>query len=188
MTKELLEIKFNQIYNKHRFDLESYIRRRLRNKSFIPDILQSIFLGIYKSIEKIYEYSEESINHYVFAIAHRKLIDHFKINDRYEKKFIQIEEKDEVAPNGLQLTVEEQISHINFIDPKEVEIKNEKKENLCKSINSMKKCYKEMLTDYYINDIPMKDIAIKRNVSIGTVTSNLSRGTRMLTNLYKKEK
>lgn len=147
-----------------------YGTRFLAGDEDIQDIVQDVFISAYQNIQSFD--STQKFSSWIYRIAHNAFINTMKKNSRIPLPSIDFDTL---------------ISHLVYEDPKEIE---REQEDMKKMINiGMDKLpakYREVLTLYYLEEIPYKEIADILGVPVGTVGIRLKRAKKSLKEIYKK--
>lgn len=173
MNKEFF---FEEIYNIYSKKLKNYILKFISIKDDHEDICQNISITIYENIEKISKLQNPAIEKFIFSIARSKLIDYLRSRKTNKKHF------ENVSYDKYQ----EIFAYFSLSKILEKEEKTEKDilvKKMLTYINSMENSYKNILNDFYIEELDLKQISKKRKIkSLGTIASILSRGRQQILN------
>lgn len=137
----------------------------LKNKQEAENISQETFLSLYKNIHRYSNLNETQTKNLICKIALNKCKDYIK---KPEFKLIT-----SIEENCLN-----KISHDYFIE--EELIKKERQMLIKKAVNQLKAPYKEIIVDYYFNNLSLDEIAHKTNKSKGVIKTQLFRGRKIL--------
>ncbi len=184
------ELAFNEIYEKYSKRVEGYLIYKINNKSYVDDIFQSVFLVVFKNIDSLLAFNEASRERYIFAMARRKAIDHFRFKKKDELRFpsfqtlcVGINKRDRDISDVLSTMSRNYIADSDYEDEMEIN-----KKAMHDALNRMKPVYKDILFDFYVSGLSVKEIQANKGIPIGTITSNLARGRKILTSLVEKYK
>ncbi len=98
-------IEFNLLYNKYKKPLFNYVLKMVHNKIETEDIVQNVFINLYKNINKIR--NKESISFWLFKSAHNEVYGYFgKLNHKNEE--LMSDDFDLLKDNNI---IEEQIEY-----------------------------------------------------------------------------
>lgn len=164
-------IQFNLYYNKFKKPLFNYVNKMVRNKMETEDIVQNVFISLYKNINKIR--NKESISFWIFKSARNEVYGYFrKLNHKNIVDFNENQDdnldfsKNEIINNEFDLSfdknkVEEQIEY------KEI------KELIENELNKMNKEIKEIFILRELSGLSYKEIANLFGISEELVKSRL---------------
>jgi len=142
---------FEELFEMYQPRLKYYVRRLNSDGASIDDILQDIWLTVFKKINKLKDV--RSFNVWLYRIARNKVYDGFRRKDR----FIRLPEEDELPVSGRDEPV---------LDTNDVE-------KLHTALNKLKPYHREVLTLSFIEQMPYQSIADVVGCSIGTVRSRI---------------
>ena len=140
---------FEELFEMYQPRLKYYIRR-LDGDGNIDDILQDIWLAVFKKIHKLKDARSFAV--WLYRIARNKVYDRFRRKDR----FVQLPE-DEIPVSG---------SDKPTFDASDAE-------RLHRALNTLKLYHREVLTLCFIEQMPYQSIADVTDCSIGTVRSRI---------------
>lgn len=142
---------FEELFEMYQPRLKYFVRRLDIGGSNIDDILQDIWLSVYKKIHKLKD--ARSFGVWLYRIARNKVYDGFRRKDR----FIRLPEEDEVPVSGSDEPV---------FDANDAE-------KLHRALSKLKPYHREVLTLCFIEQMPYQSIADVVGCSIGTVRSRI---------------
>ncbi len=142
---------FEELFEMYQPRLKYFVRRLDGGGSNIDDILQDIWLSVYKKIHKLKD--AQSFGVWLYRIARNKVYDGFRRKDR----FIRLPEDDEVPV---------QISDEPAFDANDAE-------KLHGALSKLKPYHREVLTLCFIEQMSYQSIADVVGCSIGTVRSRI---------------
>lgn len=168
------EIALQELVNRHRSRIYSYILSTIKNKALAEDFFQDTFIKVIKTL-KGGKYNEEGkFLPWVMRISHNLMIDYFRKEKRFRKvsgKSRDNEEYDVFSTIGYdELNMEERLI--------KAQVKTDVKELIERLPDEQKEVVK--LRHYY--DMSFKEISDITNVSINTA---LGRMRYALINLRK---
>ena len=140
---------FEELFEMYQPRLKYYIRR-LDGDSNVDDILQDIWLAVFKKIHKLKDARSFAV--WLYRIARNKVYDRFRRKDR----FVQLPE-DEIPVSG---------SDEPTFDASDAE-------RLHRALNTLKLYHREVLTLCFIEQMSYQSIADVIDCSIGTVRSRI---------------
>ena len=163
------DASFNELYEKYKKPLYSYIYKLSYNNAHLSDdIFQQTWMKI---IDKLDRYSErDRFIYWAFTIARNLIIDNARKNKKYEKNI----PKEALEENGIEL-IKDHKEPWNHLNNKEI----------IKAINSAIDTLPKNLKEVFIlrnNDISFKEIAQIQNCSINTALSRMKYALNKLKN------
>jgi len=149
---------FDQLWDEFNVTLRNYINSKVSNIHDVEDILQNVFIKIYKSIDKLEK--QEAIKPWIYTITKNTIIDFYK-----KKKDIA------VSPETL-----------HFIED-EIDIIDNMNEDISKCVKSMifdlPEKYKAVYNRYENEEMKHKEIAIELDISVSASKVRLKRAKDM---------
>ena len=137
--------------------LYNFIKFRVSDSFVAEDILQDVFIKIYKNLNKINDRSK--IKSWIYKITRNTIYDYYK------SKMI------------LEKLPEEILSPDKTINK---EVENSLNSCLLTLINNLPDLYKEALIHSEINGETQKKLATLKNISLSAVKSRVQRGKKIL--------
>ncbi len=142
---------FEELFDMYQPRLKYYVRRQDSGDTNIDDILQDIWLTVFKKIHKLKD--AQSFAVWLYRITRNKVYDGF----RHKEKFVRLPEEDEIPVSG---------SPEPLFDTNDTE-------KLHAALNKLKPYHKEVLTLSFIEQMPYQSIADVVGCSVGTVRSRI---------------
>ncbi|MHC4266433.1 MAG: RNA polymerase sigma factor [Planctomycetota bacterium] len=142
---------FEELFEMYQPRLKYYVRRLDTGDNNSDDILQDIWLTVFKKIHKLKE--ARSFTIWLYRIARNKVYDGF----RRKERFVRLP-KDEMVPVS---------------DSDEPVFEPDDAEKLHRALSTLKPYHREVLTLYFIEQMSYQSIADVIDCSIGTVRSRL---------------
>jgi len=142
---------FEELFEMHQPRLKYYVRRLDSGDANIDDILQDIWLTVFKKIHKLKDAQVFAV--WLYRIARNKVYDGFRRKDR----FLTLPQDDELPVSGSVEPV---------FDTNDTE-------KLHRALNQLKPHHREVLTLCFIEQMPYQSIADVVGCSIGTVRSRI---------------
>ncbi len=142
---------FEELFEMYQPRLKYFVRRLDSGGSNIDDILQDIWLSVYKKIHKLKD--AQSFGVWLYRIARNKVYDGFRRKDR----FVRLPEEDEIGVSSSDEPV---------FDANDAE-------KLHRALSKLKPYHREVLTLCFIEQMPYQSIADVVGCSIGTVRSRI---------------
>lgn len=142
------------------------------NQKDAEDIVQEIFIQVYKSLSSFKHNS--SFSTWIYRIAVNKCLD-------WKRKH-----KNQLSE--INLTNEDfELRKSSNLLPDELFLLKNNKEDINILLDKIPLVYKNVLILYYYQDLSYNDIAINLNISKKTVESRLYRGKKLLRQIAKEE-
>ncbi|MCL5666297.1 MAG: RNA polymerase sigma factor [Patescibacteria group bacterium] len=161
--------KFGELVERYGKKLERYGRKFLQNSNSLEDLVQDVFLKAYKNIQNFNP--DRKFSSWIYRIAHNEFINELKKNSRHPFAFI---EPDLLA---LHPAVENTVSDLE---------KQEMRQLLESSLESLDQKYREVLILYYEEEFSYKEISDILTIPVATVGIRLQRGKLRLQEAYKR--
>ena len=142
---------FEKLFEVYQPRLKYYIRRLKSEDANVDDMLQDIWLTVFKKIHKLKETRAFTV--WLYRIARNKVYDGF----RRKERFVKLPHEDEVAVS----------------DSDEPIFSADDAEKLHRALNELKPYHREVLTLCFIEQMSHKSIADIFGCSVGTVKSRI---------------
>lgn len=138
------------------------------------DLVQESYLSLYSHFKEYRKLQENEIRNILCKIVLNKCKDYLKSSKRKES------------------TVLEDISNIEEFNLQDdfVEdlIRQDKEDFIIKKIMELKSPYNKILTQYYIEEHSLDELAKEQNTTKGTIKVQLTRGKKLLKEILGKER
>ena len=132
------------------------------------NISQDTFLSLYKNFSKYSRLKNNNLKNLICKIALNKCRDYLKKSSKYE--FTSADENlDKYSNSILDITLADE----NLI-------KKERQLLIKKIVNELKSPYKEVITEYYFNDLSLDQISEKLNRNKSVIKTQLYRSKKIL--------
>jgi RNA polymerase sigma-70 factor (ECF subfamily) len=154
------ERAFEELLKKWERRLYYYLKRILQDETAVWDVLQEIWLSVFRSIKKLKDPRKFSC--WLYQISHNKAMDWLR-NERRESG-----DREEISCNGCTN---------DFLDYK---FRSEDAERIHKLLNELSITHREILTLHFVQYFSYKEIAKIVGVPEGTVKSRLHYAKRKL--------
>lgn len=168
--KETLK-EFEHIYNETYNDITKYVVCHCKNMPDVEDILQNIYLSVYKKVDKKTKITKE----YVQGIARHKVKDYYRF--RYKDKMISFFSKEnkeeEIYPDTLDIE-------------KSITLKLDT-ELVWNELKKKKIIIFQIFYLYYVLELTQKEIASLLHITESNVKHHLYRTLKELREKKKKE-
>ena len=148
---------FEKLVKRYQKRLSVYIRRFAVSDEDTQDILQKVFISVYRHITNIDE--KRGFSSYIYAVAKNESISHLRQN------------KPAVSLNHFEnlLTYEGGFELFEKISKDEIKTK------INIAISKLAPLYRQIIKLYYFDDLSYQDIADKVKMPINTVRTRLRR-------------
>jgi len=156
---------FEELFEMYQPRLKYYVRRLDSGGNSVDDILQDIWLAVFKKIYKLNDAKVFTI--WLYRIARNKVYDEFRHKDRFER----LPEEDEIPVSGSDKPT------FDAIDA----------EKLHAALNKLKPYHREVLTLSFIEQMSYQSIADVVGCSIGTVRSRVFYAKKSLREEMEKQ-
>ena len=167
MDKQIDE-QFNEIYDKTYHTTLKYIISKCDNLSNVEEIVQEVYIKLYKQIKKDSTYIK-NYNQFLIKLAKNELFKYYSIKNKF--KVI------------LNVSLEEKIDYIENLKDENIKIEEDIEgkydtELIWKELKKLKLITQKIVTLYYLENIKIKEIAETLEINESTVKSNLYRGIK----------
>ncbi len=142
---------FEELFEIYQPRLKYYVRRLDNGDTNVDDILQDIWLRVFKKIHKLKD--AQSFTVWLYRIARNKVYDGF----RRKERLLRLPQEDEFPVSGTDEPV---------FDTSDTE-------KLHRALNELKHYHREVLTLCFIEQMPYQSIADVIGCNIGTVRSRI---------------
>jgi RNA polymerase sigma-70 factor (ECF subfamily) len=142
---------FEELFEMYQPRLKYYVRRLDSGGMNVDDILQDVWLSVFKKIHTLKDADYAAV--WLYRIARNKVYDRFRRKDR----FARLPEESELPVSGSDEPV---------FDASDAE-------NLHRGLGKLKPHHREVLTLCFIEQMPYQSIADLVDCSIGTVRSRI---------------
>lgn len=156
---------FGKLYELYYVPVFRYVYIRLRDKDEAQDLVQTVFLKVYKSIEKYEDENKEPLP-YFFTVARNSIIDYFR-----KKRSVSLNENVEIESNQE--------------DPEGFAQRREEEKVVNEAIKSLKGDQKEVILLKYISGFSNSQIAESLNKSEEAIRQIQHRAFKVLRNKLK---
>lgn len=152
---------YNQLLLSIQNELYGYIYNMINDKSNVDDILQEVFVIIYRKLFLLRE--PECFRTWVYKITTREIFRVIRKKQSLKEKLTQQEDFDNLVPYAETFNLSELVI-----------------EKLNLMINDLTPASRAVLTLHYNNGIPINEIADILDIAAGTVKSRLAYGLNAL--------
>lgn len=168
------EVALEQLVNRHRSRIYSYILITIKNKTLAEDFFQDTFIKVIKTL-KSGRYNEEGkFLPWVIRIAHNLMIDHFRKQKKFRKVNPKLRDNEEIEIFSTigydELNIEEQM------------VKDQVRNDMKQLLELLPDEQKEVIKLRHYYDMSFREISNFTDVSINTA---LGRMRYALINLRK---
>ena len=142
---------FEELFELYQPRLKYYVRRLDSDGANIDDLLQDIWLTVFKKIRKLKD--AQAFGVWLYRIARNRVYNRFRRKDRYVR-----------LPEDNEIPVSD--NHEPVFDANDAE-------KLHEAMNKLKPYYREVLTLYFVEQMSYESIAEVVECNVGTVRSRL---------------
>lgn len=159
---------FEALARRWAIPLFRYLRGWARNTDEADELVQDVWLRVLRGLPTLRE--PYRFRQWLFGIAHRTAMDHLRRRQR--------------LPQTREV---EEADHIAMIDEREASADREMiLRALEQALDQLSLTERQTLTLFYLEEIPITEIALIQNVPVGTVKSRLFRGRGQLRTLMER--
>lgn len=158
-----------ELISRYEEKMKGYARKFLLNQSDISDVVQEIFIKVYRNIQSFD--LKKRFSPWIYRIAHNEFINLIKKNKREPWPFF---DADTLFPHPIAKERAE-----NKVEKKEI------KELIDKFLKNLKPKYREPLILYYFEDLSYREIADALKIPVSTVGIRIKRAKENIKKLYK---
>lgn len=168
--------KFSEIIDRYQGKLFAYIYRLIGSSEEAEDLLQNVFLKVYKNLNS-YD-TERKFSSWIYRIAHNEAVNHIK--RKYLKKFISLEDISSVKDKIDASTAEN--------DPANNWIRKESALEVNKAMMKLPLKYKQVLLLRYFSEKSYEEISEILGKPINTVGTLINRAKKKLSKEITSQK
>ncbi len=165
---------YQELMKRYQMKLYSYLRRLVRNKEESEDLLQGVFMKVYKNIKSFN--TQRKFSSWIYRIAHNEAVNFLK--KRSKKHFVSIEDI-QSAKDKLEITDTRK-------NPIDSWISKELKEEMQEALEKLPPKYKEVLTIRYYYDKSYEEMSKVLGKPVNTVGTLLNRAKKKLMEIMGK--
>ncbi|MBI5221428.1 MAG: RNA polymerase sigma factor [Candidatus Magasanikbacteria bacterium] len=158
---------YSEIIRRYQTKLSHYLRKFFRNQDELEDVLQEVFIKVYRNL---YGFDiDKKFSSWIYRITHNEAINHLKKNF---KKNISLDEQEwEIVDEKFDLN--------DHIDKKQL------REKISEGLFSLKEKYREPLILYYFEQKSYEEISDILRLPRNTVGVLIMRGKEKLKDSFK---
>ncbi len=164
---------FSILIDRYQTKLLRYGKKFLNSNEDIEDIVQKVFIKVYKNI-KSYNHNKK-FSSWIYRVAHNEFVNKIKKKSKSPLRFF---DPDMIFPHLLK----------SDENPNKKRIKKELSSTLDKHLKKLKPKYREVVILYYFEGLSYKEIAHILKIPIATVGTRLSRAKKILKDKFPKMK
>lgn len=153
----------------------NYVFRVTGNTGETEDIVQEVFIKVWKNIKKFNP--DQNFKTWLFVIARNTTIDWLR-----KKKSILFSELDSGKDEGSDKTFEETLPDIEPL-PDEIFMKKEIKKELERALTKIRPDFREIMLLHYTENLTFQEISIITKKPLNTIKSQHRRGLESLRKL-----
>lgn len=171
---ETIEQRFDCIYNETYDSTLKYVVSKCDNLSNVEDIMQNIYVKLFKIISKNKNYVD-NYKSFLIKLSKNELFKYYSIKNKM--KII------------LNISIKEELSIFDNIKDEKINIEEDiikyvSLENIWKFIKRQDILTQKIITLYYMEDIKIKEIAKQLDLSESTVKTKMYRTIQKLNNEF----
>ena len=168
-------LTFNKVYADYYMQILNFITSKINKRDIAEDLTQDIFVKISQNLHK-YDNELSNIKTWVFVIANRMLIDHYRTDKSNKLAYID-NYVNEDGKESLQIEASKQ----HGIE--EIELS----ETINMAISKLNDKEQEIANLHFLKDLAYKDVAEMLNIPMGSVKGTISRIKAKLQELLQDE-
>jgi len=162
---------FGELVNRYEGKMTAYVRRFLNNRDDAKDLVQDVFMKVYKNI-KSFDTSMR-FSPWIYRIAHNESVNTIKRKVREPLNFF---DPEVLFPHPV--AVENPQDDAELLEMKKI---------LESCLDELDEKYKEVLILRYFEDMDYKDIADILKIPVVTVGVRINRGKERLRKIYEEK-
>lgn len=159
---------YQELMKRYQMKLYSYLRRLIRNKEESEDLLQGVFMKVYRNIKSFD--TRRKFSSWIYRIAHNEAVNFLK--KRSKKHFVSIEDIQSVK-DKLEITDTRK-------NPIDSWIAKELKKEMQEALEKLPPKYKEVLMLRYYYDKSYEEMSKVLRKPVNTVGTLLNRAKKKL--------
>jgi len=153
---------YSEIIQRYKTKLSHYLRKFVRDQDELEDVLQEVFIKIYRNL---YGFNvKQKFSPWIYRITHNEALNHLKKNSKNILSLDEVEFK----------IIDEKIDIASKIDNKLLKKKVEK------GLSEMKEKYREPLILYFFEERSYEEISDIMRIPISSVGTLILRGKKLL--------
>ena len=176
VIRESQSEKYQEIISRYQGKLFAYLYRLVGNREEAEDLLQDVFIKVYRNLRSYDD--QRKFSSWIYRIAHNEAINHIK--RRYLKKFVSWEDlnstKDKLETSNLE------------DGPAETWIKKETVKDIDAAVGRLPLKYRQVLLLRYFSDKSYDEISEILGKPLNTVGTLINRAKKKLAEEIKKDK
>ncbi len=162
--------RFGMLMSRYDAKLTRYGRRFLSNPDNIEDLVQDVFIKVYKNIKGFD--ATQKFSPWIYRIAHNTFVNGLKKSLKDSLHFFDLDTL---------------VSHPIYEDPSNAEREQKQMKIMIeKGLDQVSPQYREIMILYYIEGLGYKEISDVLRIPTGTVGIRLKRGKEALKKVYEK--
>lgn len=166
-------MKFEEIVNKYTNLAYKIAIDMTSSPEDSQDLVQEAYLSLYSHFKEYKKLQENEIRNVLCKIVLNKCKDYLKSSKRKESTIL--EDISNIEEFNLQNDFVEEL------------IKKDKNERIKEKLQNLKSPYNNILTQYYIEEYSLDEIAKAHNTTKGTIKVQITRGKKLLKEILRKE-
>lgn len=166
---------YQEVMARYQKKLYSYIYRLVGSREETEDILQNVFLKVYKNLKKFD--CRKKFSSWIYRIAHNEAVNFLKRRNR--KHFVSWED---IVTGGIKMEAQSEEK-----SPIDQWIQSESEEELKVALSRLEPKYQQILRLRYFSDFSYEEIARKIKKPVNTVGTLINRAKIKLAEIVQKD-
>ncbi|NLN49516.1 MAG: sigma-70 family RNA polymerase sigma factor [Clostridiales bacterium] len=164
-------LAFEQLLSLYEKKAYNIAFRMMRNEEDAKDAVQEAFIKVFKSMKSFRE--ESSFSTWLYRIVTNVCLDELRKRKKYASVSLEFEIESDRGTTHIELDKDE-------VTPEDLYERQEKKELVLDTINSLKEDYKTVVILRDIQGFSYEEIATILSCSLGTIKSRINRARNVL--------
>ena len=164
-------LAFEQLLSLYEKKAYNIAFRMMRNEEDAKDAVQEAFIKVFKSMKSFRE--ESSFSTWLYRIVTNVCLDELRKRKKYASVSLEFEIESDRGTTHIELGKDE-------VTPEDLYERQEKKELVLDTINSLKEDYKTVVILRDIQGFSYEEIATILSCSLGTIKSRINRARNVL--------
>lgn len=162
---------FEEIMEKYKAPIYSYLMKMVRSKDYADDLFQDVFLKFIKNIKSYNE--EQKFSNWIYTVAHNTVMDGFRKNKSRRFESLDQNKGEDSLPVSETIASKEPL-------PENILIKNETSGRIEKSFEQLSDEQREVFFMRHYWGLSFKEISQILQIPIGTALARMSRALKKL--------
>lgn len=165
---------FEHLFNRYLNAIYQFYLSRTGNAADSDDLVQETFIKVYLNLHRYN--CEYTFGQWIYTIARNTFVDHTR---RRREDMISIDQNSEGAAD---------ISLQGGLTPEESYIRDQNRKELDQVMNRMSQRYRRLIEMRFFKEYSYEEIAVKLNIPLGTVKTQIHRAREQFCKLITGEK